>query len=165
MKHPILQLMPISFIFIALNSCSSMEDIAVQYPYISNLINTDCLSHRDIEDTENRSENNNGTFEMIFEGQIAKCKFTSLDYPCDYEQVNVKIAYNEGGMILIEYPTADKADCRCEIDASFIIENISQNDFILKIYHGDTHGNYNIDNLKYEGRINQTEGKIVIPYR
>ena len=25
------------------------------------------------------------------------------DYPCDYEQVNVKIAYNEGGMILIEY--------------------------------------------------------------
>ena len=51
-------------------------------------------------------------------------------------------------MILIEYPTADKADCRCEIDASFIIENIPQNDFILKIYHGDTHGNYNIDNPK-----------------
>lgn len=79
--------------------------------------------------------------------------------------MNVKIAYNEGGIILIEYPTSDKSDCRCEIDASFTIENIPQNDFILKIYHGDTHGNYNIDNLKYEGRINQTDGKIVIPYR
>ena len=165
MKHPIILIIAINLAAIALSSCSSMEDAVMQNPYISSLENTGCLSHWDTDNAESRSEVNKGSFEMLFEGQVAKCKFTSLDYPCDYEQVNVKIAYNEGGMILIEYPTADKADCRCEIDASFIIENIPQNDFILKIYHGDTHGNYNIDNLKYEGRINQTEGKIVIPYR
>ena len=164
MKHSIFQLMAISFIFIALNSCSSMEDIAVQYPYISNLVNTDCLSHRDIDNTENRSENNNGTFEMIFEGQIAKCKFTSLDYPCDYGQVNVKITYNEGIMTIIEYPSYDGADCRCEIDASFTIENIPQNDFILKIYHGDTEGNYDNATPKYVGNVEVCNTKISVRY-
>lgn len=164
MKHLIIQLVAIYLTSITLSSCSSMEDVALQNPYISNLENTGCQSHWDTDNAESRSEVNKGSFEMLFEGRVAKCKFTSLDYPYDYEQVNVKIAYNEGGIILIEYPTSDKADCRCEIDASFTIENIPQNDFILKIYHGDTKGNYNNATPKYEGRANHTNGKIIIPY-
>lgn len=163
MKHLIIQLIAI-LASITLSSCSSMEDVAIQNPYISNLGNTGCLSHWDTDIAESRGEINNGTFEMIFEEKVAKCKFTSLEYPCDYEQVNVKITYNEGIMIIIEYPSSDKADCRCEIDASFTIENVPQNDFILRIYHGDTQGNYNNTALKYEGRINQTDCKILIPY-
>ena len=165
MKHLIIQFMAITLGSIALSSCSSMEDVAIQNPYISNLGNTGCLSHLDTDNAESRSEVNKGSFEMLFEEQVAKCKFTSLDYPCDYEQVNVKITYNNGTMTIIEYPSSDTADCRCEIDASFTIENIPQNGFILKIYHGDTQGNYNIFNLKYEGRINQTDCKILIPYQ
>lgn len=165
MKHPIIQFIAISLAAIALGSCSSMEDAVMQNPYISYLENTGCLSHWDTDNVESRGEINNCTFEMIFDGENAKCKFTSLEYPCDYGNVNLKITYNDETMIIIEYSSSDTADCRCEIDASFTIENIPQNDFILKIYHGDTHGNYNIANPKYEGRINQTDGKIVIPYR
>ena len=164
MKHIIIQLVAIYLASIALSSCSSMEEAAIQNPYISNLGNTGCLSHWDTDNAESRSEVNNGTFEMIFDGEDAKCKFTSLEYPCDYEQVNVKITYNEGIMIIIEYPSSDKADCRCEIDASFTIENMPKNDFILKIYHGDTQGNYDNASPKYEGLINQTDCKILIPY-
>ena len=122
MKHLIIQLVAIYLASIALSSCSSMEEATIQNPYISNLGNTGCLSHWDTDNAESRSEVNNGMFEMIFDGEDAKCKFTSLEYPCDYEQVNVKITYNEGIMIIIEYPSSDKADCRCEIDASFYPE-------------------------------------------
>ncbi len=163
MKHLIIQLIAI-LASIVLGSCSSMEDIAIQNPYISNLGNTGCMSHWDTDNAESRSEVNKGSFEMLFEEQVAKCKFTSLDYPCDYEQVNVKISYNNGIMTIIEYPSSDTADCRCEIDTSFTIENMPQNDFILKIYHGDTKGNYDNATPKYEGRANQTDGKIIIPY-
>lgn len=149
---------------IALSSCSSMEDVAIQNPYISNLGNTGCLSHLDNGNAESRSEVNKGSFEMLFEEQVAKCKFTSLDYPCDYEQVNVKITYNNGTMTIIEYPSSDTADCRCEIDASFTIENIPQNDFILKIYHGDIQGNYDVDNPRYVGYVNISNNKISVRY-
>lgn len=164
MKQLIIQLIAITLAPIVSSSCSSMEDTVIQNPYISNLENTDCISHWDTDNAESRSEVNNGSFEMLFEGQVTRCKFTSLVYPCDYEQVNVKVTYTDGTMTIVEYPSSDTADCRCEIDATFTIENMSQNNFILKIYHGDTNGNYNKTTPKYEGRINPAEGKIMIPY-
>lgn len=164
MKQLIIQLIAIILVSIVSSSCSSMEDAVIQNPYISNLENTDCISHWDTDNAERRSEVNKGSFEMLFEGQITRCKFTSLEYPCDYEQVNVKVTYNDGTITIIEYPSSDTADCRCNIDATFNIENMPQNDFILKIYHGNTEGNYDNTTPKYEGRINQTDGKIIIPY-
>ncbi len=164
MRHLIIQFMAITLGSIALSSCSSMEDVALQNPYISNLGDTGCVTHWDTDNAESRSEVNKGSFEMLFEEQVAKCKFTSLDYPCDYEQVNVKISYNNGTMTIIEYPSSDTVDCRCDVDASFTIENMPQNDFILRIYHGDTNGNYDNATPKYEERVNPNDGKIIIPY-
>lgn len=164
MKQLIIQLIAIILVSIVSSSCSSMEDVVIQNPYISNLENTGCISHWDTDNAESRSEVNKGSFEMLFEGQITRCKFTSLEYPCDYEQVNVKVTYNDGTITIIEYPSSDTADCRCNIDATFNIENMPQNDFILKIYHGNIEGNYDNTTPKYEGIINQTDGKIIIPY-
>lgn len=164
MKQLIIQLIAITLAPIVSNSCSSMEDTVIQNPYISNLENTDCISHRDTDNAESRSEVNKGSFEMLFEGQVTRCKFTSLVYPCDYEQVNVKVTYTDGTMTIVEYPSSDTADCRCNLDASFTIENIPQNEFVLKIYHGDTEGKYNNETPKYVGRINPIEGQIIIPY-
>lgn len=164
MKHLTIQLTVITLTSIVLSSCSSTEDTVIQNPYISNLRNTGCISHCDTDNTESRREDNNGSFVMLFERQLSRCKFSSLEYPCDYERVNVKVTYNEGTLTIVEYPSSDAADCRCNIDVSFTIENMPQNDFILKIYHGDTKGNYDNANPKYEGRINPAEGKIMIPY-
>lgn len=154
----------LSLFAIALSSCSSSEDVVSLYPSIHDLENTECVSLFDTDGTGVRGEVSEGAFEMVFEKEAAKCKFTSLDYPCDFERVNVNIKYDGETMTIIEYPSSDMADCRCEVDASFIIKNIPQNDFILKIYPGDTEGNYNIDNPKYEGRVNRTYGKIVVSY-
>ena len=164
MKQLIIQLIAITLAPIVSNSCSSTEDAVIQNPYISNLGNTGCISHWDTDNAESRSEVNKCSFEMLFEGQVSRCKFTSLVYPCDYEQVNVKVTYTDGTMTIVEYPSSDTADCRCEIDANFTIENMPQNIFILKIYHGDTNGNYNKTTPKYEGRINPADGKIRILY-
>ena len=164
MKQLIIQLIAITLAPIVSSSCSSMEDTFIQNPYISNLENTGCISHWDTDNAESRSDVNKGSFEMLFEGQVTRCKFTSLVYPCDYEQVNVKVTYTDGTMTIVEYPSSDTADCRCNLDASFTIENIPQNEFVLKIYHCDTNGNYNKTTPKYEGRINPIEGKIMIPY-
>lgn len=164
MKHLTIQLIVITVASVVSSSCSSTEDAVIQNPYISNLGNTGCISHWDTDNAESRSEVNKCSFEMLFEGQVTRCKFTSLVYPCDYEQVNVKVTYTDGTMTIVEYPSSDTADCRCEIDANFTIENMPQNIFILKIYHGDTNGNYNKTTPKYEGRINPAYGKIRILY-
>lgn len=164
MKHLTIQLTVITVASVVSSSCSSTEDAVIQNPYISNLGNTGCISHWDTDNAESRSEVNKCSFEMLFEGQVTRCKFTSLVYPCDYEQVNVKVTYTDGTMTIVEYPSSDTADCRCEIDVNFTIENMPQNIFILKIYHGDTNGNYNKTTPKYEGRINPADGKIRIPY-
>ncbi|MDE6190409.1 MAG: hypothetical protein K2G47_02175 [Muribaculum sp.] len=164
MKQLIIQLIAITLTSIISSSCSSMEDAVIQNPCISNLENTGCISHWDTDNVERHSEVNKGSFEMLFDGQVTRCKFTSLDYPCDYEQVNVKVTYNDGTMTIVEYPSSDTSDCRCNIDASFTIENMPHHDFILKIYHGDTECNYDNATPKYEGRVNQTDGKIIIPY-
>ena len=164
MKHLTIQLIVITLTSIASSSCSSMEDAVIQNPYISNLANTGCISHWDSVNTESRSEVRKGSFEMFFDGQTAECRFISLDYPCDFWKVNVRTIYSTGTLMIIEYSTFDEASCRCKVDASFTIENIPQNEFVLKIYHGDTNGNYNKTTPKYEGRINPAEGKIMIPY-
>lgn len=164
MKHLTIQLIVITLASIASSSCSSMEDAVIQNPYISNLENTGCISHWDTDNTESRSEVRRGSFEMFFDGQAAECRFISLDYPCDFWKVNVRTIYSTGTLTIIEFSTFDEAACRCEVDASFTIENIPQNEFVLKIYHGDTNGNYNKTTPKYEGRINPAEDKIMIPY-
>ena len=154
-----------AFLIFMLSSCSSVEDVVSQRPYLSQLSNTECLNHKDIDFTQNsRSENCNGSFEMIFVDDVAKCKFNTLEYTCDFWKVNVNVSFNDGVLTIVEYPSFDNATCLCEIDASFLIEKIPQQDFILKIYHGDTNGNYNKTTPKYVGRINPAEGKIMIPY-
>lgn len=150
---------------LALASCSASEDVTFKYPYLSMLSNTECLNVIDAESAQSRAENGNGYFEMVLEGTTAKCKFISLDYPCDFEKVNVNVTYNKGTLSIVEYPSSDKADCRCETNAAFSIKNIPEEDFILKIYHGDTTGNFIEETPKYTGRFNIMNGSITIPYQ
>ncbi len=151
-------------LILMLSSCSSVEDMALRQPYLSRLSNTECLNSKDIDSSQSRSENCKSSFEMVFDGNIAKCKFISLEYPCDFGKLNVNVFYNEGVLAIVEYPSSDKADCRCEINASFLIENMPQQDFILKIYHGDTDGDFNPQAPKYNGKIALNDGIITIPY-
>lgn len=155
--------MVILLIFIML-SCSSVEEVTLQHPFLSQLSNTECLSSKDIDLSQSSDESSNGSFEMVLVGDVAKCKFTSLEYPCDFGKVNVRVIYHEDVLIIVEYPSSDNADCRCEIDASFLIENFSQQDFTLKIYRGDAKGIFNPNMPKYDGKIYLHDNKITIPY-
>lgn len=162
MKHffysPIGVILPI----LALTSCSSVEDMALQPSYISQLNDTGCLSNNDF--LQSRSDYNFGSFEMEFNGSTAKCKFTSLLYPCDFGRVNVNVISGEGMLTIVEYPSSDKANCLCEVNASFLIENIPQQDFILTIYHACPNGAYNPDQPMYQGLVSLSQGKVTIGY-
>ena len=147
-----------------MSSCSSTEGVTAQYPYISSLANTNCLSHIDTDNDFSRGSDATGIFEMTVDGTTAHCKFTSLDYPCDFEKVNISVTYSEGVMTLVEYPSSNSADCRCETDATFIIKNIPENEFILQIYHGDINGEINKDAPKFIGKVQPTNGSLTIPY-
>ena len=74
-----------------MSSCSSTEDVTARYPYISSLANTNCLSHIDTDSEFSRGSDATGIFEMTVNGTTAHCKFTSLDYPCDFEKVNISL--------------------------------------------------------------------------
>ena len=143
-----------------LGSCSSAEETILKQPYLSQLNNTECIT----EALQSRAEESNCSFEMTFEGSVAECKFTSLDYPCDFGKVNIKVLYEDGVLTIVEFPSSDEADCRCETDATFTIINAPEKDFILKIYHGDTTGKYNKDSPRYSGTINVKDLSINIPY-
>lgn len=147
-----------------LGSCSSAEETILKQPYLSQLNNTECISHTRTEAFLRRADESKCTFEMIFEGSVAKCKFTALDYPCDFGKVNINVSYEDGVLTIVEFPSSDEADCRCETDATFTIINAPEKDFILKIYHGDTTGKYNKDSPRYSGTINVKDHSINIPY-
>lgn len=161
-NHTKIQLLPVVTI-LALTACSSVEDITYNYPHVSNLANTECLNSYTDNFVIDR-DSSHGTFEMTLKGTTAICKFTSLYYPCDYGKVNIKVSYDEGILKIIEYPSYDYADCLCETDATFIVENIPYNDFILKLYHGDTNGEFDDNNPKYTGKITFINGSLSTPY-
>lgn len=145
-------------------SCSSTEDTIVKHPYLSNLTDTGCLDHPGVHAIQTRGFNAETTFEMIFEGTTARCKFTALEYACDFEKVNVDVTFEEGVMTIVEYPSSDMADCLCETDATFIIQDMPTEDFILKIYRGTTTGEFNPDRPKYSGVVRIKDGSFIIPY-
>lgn len=93
-----------------------------------------------------------------------KSRFTSLDYPCDFGMVNVRMTYDSGVLTVVEYPSHDNTDCRYETEASFIIENVPEGDLMLRIYHGDTSGRYDVGTPGYSGRIEFVGGRMSVPY-
>lgn len=162
MKHLIT--LPVSAIaaIMVLASCTSTEDTPPAAPRLSSLNNTECLGFS----PQSRSDNGYiGSFEMILDGSAARCKFTSLLYPCDFGKVNVSVDYSDGILTIVEYPSSDFADCLCETNASFTIEDIPQNDFVLKIYRGAaSSGTYYEEYPMYTGKFSIREGALTIPY-
>ncbi len=138
-------------------SCSSMEEITSKYPTINNLKNTECKTHEleivNSDASEPDSDFEHGTIQ-IWCGDIPMkiiCRFNSLQYPCDFEKVNINVSYFNKTLTIVEFPSSDQADCLCEVDASFVIENLPDEDFIIKVYHGDIFGNYNADKPNFVG--------------
>ena len=149
---------------LALTSCSSSEEVIFKNPYLSQITNTECLSIADIDAPQSRGNDIHGSFEMIINGSSAECKFISLEYPCDFGRVNINLSFNDGVLIIVEYPSSDEADCRCETDVTFTINELPDSDFVLKIYHGDTNGNFNIETPKFSGRVRVMDGSFSTSY-
>lgn len=157
---------------IILASCSSAEEAISPNPELYQLSNTECLPYtvrsNGAPGSDGDEQLGQSTFQMNFgdDPSTCDCKFNSLDYPCDFGKVNIKISYADGTLTIVEYPSSDMADCRCPVDAAFSIKNLPQGEFRLKIYRGDTSGKYNPGKPKYEGSIKPVADRvsIKIPY-
>lgn len=157
---------------LTINSCSSVEGLVSQPPRLYQLRNTECLiAYSDTDDVSGGDDNSQYgycTFQMTYREDLTTCdcKFNALSYPCDFGKVNIVITYNEGVLTIVEYPSFDSADCRCPVDAEFTINNLPVEDFVIKIYHGDTSGEYNPDKPRYvgNGRPFTAENSFEIPY-
>lgn len=154
-----IQLAIIAVIAIAImESCSSTEDVVYSQPYLFNLHNTECLNALpDLTDASRASESGT-SFIIDINGTTAKCQFLSLEYPCDFEKVNVKASFSDNVLTIVEYPSSDKADCICEVNASFIIKELPSTNFTLRIFRGDTSGNCHADRPEYEDSVNIQSG-------
>lgn len=155
-----------TIILFVLASCSTIDDIVTATPYQQELKNSECLSSFYDTDSRNGDQDNteHGLFQMWYGADLStvRCKFSSLEYPCDFEKVNIKILFSENTLTIIEYPSSDNADCRCLVDAEFTINNLPSGDFVLKIYRGDTSGNYNPDKPTLVGNGRSiTSGEIM----
>lgn len=164
MNNTILQYFLVVLSVIVASACSSIDDVLIQYPYISGITNTDCLSSLDVIEDQSLDVAGKSMFEMTISGTTATCKFTSLYYPCDFGHVNINVTYGDRVMTIVEYPSSDLADCRCMTDVTFTIENIPDSDFILKIYHGSPTGAFNVDAPCYSGLISHADGGLSILY-
>lgn len=148
---------------IAMNSCTSTEELTTTYPYLSQLRNSECL-HSRANDDENTYVSPT-IFEIRILGRTAECSLKSLQYPCDFENVNVDVSYNDGVMTIIEYPSSDMADCICEVDASFKIEELPEESFQLEIYRGNTEGLYDKNYPMLSEIIKPVNGVYVFHYK
>lgn len=138
-------------------SCSSVEELTSKYPSVNHLDNTGCKTH-ELEIANSDASGFDADFEhgtiQIWCGDIPMkviCRFNSLQYPCDFGKVNINVSYSDKTLTIVEFPSSDQADCLCAVDASFVIENLPDEDFIIKVYHGDTFGNYNADKPNFIG--------------
>lgn len=162
-----------TMIILILCSCSSIEDIVSRNPQLYQLRNSECLTtYTDGEnyiDGEDNAQYGYGTFQMLYREDLTTCdcKFNSLNYPCDFGKVNVDVHFSNGILTIVEYPSSDMADCKCQVDASFTIKNLPLEDFQLKVYHGDTSGKYNPDKPKYigSGRSKASGEFLEVPYQ
>ena len=157
---------------LTINSCSSVEELISQNPQLYQLRNTECLTaysdNVEESDGEDSGQYGYGTFQMTYreDRTTCDCKFNSLNYPCDFEKVNVDVTFSDDTLIIVEYPSSDMADCKCLVDASFTIKDLPIDDFTMKIYHGDTSGNYNPDAPKYVGKGRSiASGTLEVPYQ
>lgn len=64
MKSPVNMLVMTIMLIFMLSSCSSVEDMALQHPYLSQLNNTECLNSKDIDFSQSRSEASNGSLKL-----------------------------------------------------------------------------------------------------
>lgn len=173
MKRFLCYVVLMTVLILTLNSCSSVEELISQNPQLYHLQNTECLTaYADCEDDSDDESNGQyryGTFQMTYRENptICDCKFNSLNYPCDFGKVNIKITYSEGTLTIVEYPSSDTADCKCQVDASFTLKDLPLDDFQLKIYHGDTSGNYNPNKPMHigSGRSIASCGIIEVKYQ
>lgn len=131
-------------------SCSSVEEPACRdtsNPEGVRVVNI--LSSTD----DNESDFVYGTIQ-VWCGDVPMkciCLFHALKYPSDYGKVNIKATYSDKVLTLVEYPSSDKSENFCIVNASCTIENIPDEDFIIKVYHGDIYGNYNADKPNFVG--------------
>lgn len=158
-----------SLIVVPLASCSSSEDLLACNPSITQLTSSGCLitnsGLNDRLDDEGADKLFcNTTFEMRITRNDAECSFKSLEYPCDFEKVNVEVFFEDKTLTIIEYPSSDMADCRCKVDANFNIKNIPSDSFELKIYHGNTNGEYNKNLPKLLEVVHVMNGSVIFPY-
>lgn len=151
-----------AFALISLNSCSDTDEPA-PVPYLSQVQNTECLSSgsRASEVEAHVST----TFEMRISSRTAECLFRSLSYPCDFGMVNVDLFFKDGVMTIVEYPSSDLANCLCKVDASFKINDLPKGSFILKIYRGNSKGEYNKDYPMLTEVIEVKKGTYIFPYK
>lgn len=173
MNKALCRIVAISALIIILSSCSSVEELIAHNPQLYQLQNSECLTaYADGEnyiDGEDNVQYGYGTFQMLYREDLTTCdcKFNSLNYPCDFGKVNVDVHFSNGILTIVEYPSSDMADCKCQVDASFTIKNLPLEDFQLKVYHGDTSGKYNPDKPKYigSGRPIASGEFLEVPYQ
>ena len=173
---------PVLLLIACLSSCSTVEDFVQEeeiekenepiIPNISNLLMSKCLALSDLdfmevlgEDEEIEDMEDGGYFEMVINGKSAKCKFGSQTVSCELP-FKFNVFYKDGTLVIVVYPVAEAwANCICEHDYSFSIENIPQKDFMLKIYKGKNKtGEYDENKPSYTGKVVLADGGLKIPF-
>lgn len=141
-------------------SCSSSEDAVLQKPSLANLTNTTCKDVAISAQADSEQDLPSTSLTMVKNGNELKCVLKDLQYPCDFQKVNVKVEVQGHDIVIVEYPTQDMADCLCYVDASFSIKDLEEGTYSLAIYRGEAAtGNYDKAYPLFSGTIKVEQGK------
>lgn len=169
----IYKLLSIIMLLVCMSSCSTTEEFVKDetdseevnpiVPVIKNLLISECLGHPDIDFIEKYGTNDNDYFEMKIDGSVAKCKFAKMAAECSW-RLKVNASIKDNTLTIIAYcPNKHLADCECELESTFTIENIPEEDFRLKIYIGKrVTGEYDESRLFYDGKVVVADGALKV---
>ena len=88
----------------------------------------------------------------------AECHFQNLTHVCDFSNIRVEVDIEGQDLSIREYAEYESeavADCYCQLDASFFIENLKEGVYNLSIYNSKSTS----ARPYYEGKLNLVEGK------
>lgn len=90
----------------------------------------------------------------------AECHFQNLTHVCGYSNIRVEVDIEGQDLSIREYAEYESeavADCYCQLDASFFIEDLKEGVYNLSIYNSKSTS----ARPYYEGKLNLDEGKEI----
>lgn len=144
-------------LFVQLLFACSTEENVMKSMEVSNVSNTSCKQPSNLRTTratDGQITNSLLAIESFSNGSL-KCRIEDLEGSCDMDKINVSGSLSNGKISVVLYKNKETyADCLCNYDVSFSLDNLVSGKYQIEIYTAKSLQDVSLNNLRYKGTVN-----------